>query len=139
MQIQIPRYTQGMRYLGIDYGAKRIGVAVSTEGIAFPHGTIPNDGDTFGALSEIVAKEKVVSIIVGDTRSFGGHENLVTKEAEIFIERLKSETSLPVIAAWEAGSSIEASRYAPDAQSHDDSAAAAIILQRFLDTKGRIQ
>jgi len=137
--MSILRYTQAMRYLGVDYGAKRIGLAVSTEGIAFPHSTIPNDGSVFVVLGEIIAKEKVVSIIVGDTRSFGGHENPVTKDAEDFIKRLKKETGLPVVAAWEAGSSIEASRYAPENQSHDDSAAAAIILQRFLDTKGRIQ
>ena len=127
-----------MRHLGIDYGSKRIGIAISTEGIAFPHSMALNDEKIFTVLSDIIAKEKVASIVVGDTRSFGGHDNPVTKQAEAFIETLKQQTHLPVVSAWEAGSSIEASRYAPDEKSHDDSAAAAIILQRFLDTKGTI-
>jgi len=124
-----------MRYLGIDYGAKRIGIAVSSEDIAFPRGVIPNDGNIFSALRELIVKEKVQSIVVGDTRSFGGHENPITNEAEGFILQLKKEADLPVVAAGEAGSSIEASRYAPENQTHDDGAAAAIILQRFLDMR----
>jgi|SRR3989344_1311365 len=128
-----------MRYLGIDYGAKRIGLAASSEGIAFPHSVVPNDATLFSALADIIAKEKIESIVVGDTRSFGGRENPVTKEAEVFIERLKKETSLPVTPAFEAGSSIEASRYAPDDMGHDDGAAAALILQRFLDMKGGVE
>ena len=128
-----------MRYLGIDYGAKRIGIAISSEEIAFPRGVIPNDNRIFQAILEIVTTEKVEQIVVGDTRSFGNRENPITKEAEAFIDRLKKETGLVVTSAHEAGSSIEASRYAPEGMSHDDGAAAAIILQRFLDTKGSVQ
>lgn len=122
-----------MRYLGIDYGAKRIGLAASSESIAFPHSVVANDAELFAVLRDVIAKEKIESIVIGDTRSFSGRENPVTKEAERFIERLKKETGLPVIAAFEAGSSIEASRYAPENKAHDDGAAAALILQRYLD------
>ena len=127
-----------MKYLGLDYGAKRIGIAVSNnEGtIAFPRTTIKNDAKAFASLARFITDEKVQSIIVGDTLSFSNLANSVTKEAEDFVERLKKETSLPVISTWEAGSSIEASRYAPESEGHSDSAAAAIILQRFLDTHG---
>lgn len=127
-----------MKYLGIDYGAKRIGLAVSNaEGtIAFPRATIKNDAKLFESLARLIADEKIESIIVGDTRSFSHLENPVTKEAEDFAERLKKETSLPVESAWEAGSSVEASRYAPEGEEKSDGAAAAIILQRFLDTHG---
>ncbi len=121
-----------MRYLGIDYGAKRIGLAISSEGIAFPRGVAANDGNLFAALADIIAKERVSAVVVGDTRSFGGFENSITKETEAFIERLKKETGLSVVAAWEAGSSIEAGQHAPGEQKHDD-AAAAFILQRYLD------
>ncbi|MCR4281196.1 MAG: Holliday junction resolvase RuvX [Candidatus Kaiserbacteria bacterium] len=126
------------KYLGIDYGAKRIGIAVSNdEGtIAFPRATIKNDAQVFESLTRIIADEKVQSIIIGDTRSFSNLANSVTKEAEDFAKRLKKETSLPVERVWEAGSSIEASRYAPEGENHSDGAAAAIILQRFLDTQG---
>jgi len=125
------------KYLGIDYGAKRIGIAVSNdEGtIAFPRATIKNDTQALESLTRLVADEKIGSIVVGDTRSFSNLENPVTKGAEGFVARLKKETSLPVTGAWEAGSSIEASRYAPESAGHSDGAAAAIILQRFFDMR----
>src|SRR3989344_4541654 len=126
-----------MKYLGIDFGTKRVGVAVSdAEGtIAFPRTTFATDDRLLPQLVELAKDEKVVTIGVGDTRSFSGLENPVTKESDEFVERLKKATGLDVIRAWEAGSSIEASRYAPEARGHDDSSAAAVILQRFLDMR----
>ncbi len=132
---EYPAYTFCMRYLGIDYGAKRVGVAVSSEGIAFPRAVLENNTTLFPALLEIIAKEKISAIVVGDARAFGGGENPVTKDVDAFIGKLKKETNVPVIPAWEAGSSVEASRYAPEGRPHDDSAAAAIILQRYLDMR----
>ena len=124
-----------MKYLGIDYGSKRIGYAVSDSAgtIAFPRPTIPNDKNLFGVIAKIVSEEKIQSIVVGDTRTFSGFDNPVTGDAERFIKRLKHDTGLSVEKAWEAGSSIEASRYAPEGTGHEDGAAAAIILQRYLE------
>ncbi len=127
-----------MRYLGIDYGEKRVGIAVSDEGgsIAFPRDTIVNNAHLLDELKKVIAGERIESVVVGDTRAFSGFENTVTKEAEAFIERLQAATGLPVFKSWEAGSSIEASRYAPEDEGHSDGAAAAIILQRYIDMKG---
>lgn len=126
------------KYLGIDYGAKRVGIAVSndTGTIAFPRATEANDARLLARLSRIIADENIEFIAVGDTRSFSNLENPVTLNAEKFAARLGKETSLPVKCVWEAGSSIEASRYAPKSAGHEDGAAAAIILQRFLDMGG---
>ena len=126
-----------MKYLGIDYGAKRVGIAVSDEGgtIAFPRGTLENGPDIVERIARRATEENAEMIVVGDTRSFSGLENPVTKESDEFVERLKKTTGLPVVRAWEAGSSIEASRYAPEGQEHDDASAAAVILQRFLDMR----
>lgn len=123
-----------MKYLGIDYGSKRIGLAVSSEGIAFPRGVLGNDAELLPALVALIKKDKIESIVIGNTRSYGGRENPVTKEAEAFMERLKQETNLPVESADEAGSSVETARHAPDDAKRDD-AAAAFILQRFLDMR----
>ncbi|MDR3570779.1 MAG: Holliday junction resolvase RuvX [Candidatus Pacebacteria bacterium] len=130
-----------MKYLGIDFGSKRIGIAVSNaEGsIAFPRSTLLNDDKLFAGLGKLIESEKIERIVVGDTRSHGGGENPVTAQAEKFMERLAQETGKPVAPAFEVFSSIEASRYAPytpGARQHDDSAAAAVILQRFLDMHG---
>ncbi|MBI4093478.1 pre-16S rRNA-processing nuclease YqgF [Candidatus Kaiserbacteria bacterium] len=123
-----------MRYLGIDYGTKRVGLAVSSEDIAFPHGVIENNASLFVTLCDVITKEKIGAIAIGDSRAYGGGENIITKEVEAFTKRLKVETGLPIESMWEAGSSIEAARYA-DGRPKDDSAAAAIILQRYLDMR----
>jgi putative pre-16S rRNA nuclease len=128
-------YSGRVKYLGIDYGSKRVGVAVSNdEGtIAFPRTTLANDKNIFANLVALVEKEKLERIIIGDTRSHGGRENPVTADAEKFMEELARTTNVPVSRAFEAFSSVEASRYAPQTNQHDDSAAAAVILQRYLD------
>lgn len=125
-----------MKFLGIDYGAKNIGIAVSDEGgtIAFPRKTIANMRGVINTIKEIVREEKIEFIVVGDTKSYGGVPNPITLKVKDFVEDLKKEMDVPIASSWEAGSSIEANRYAPDDR-HDDSAAAAVILQRYLDIK----
>lgn len=124
-----------MKYLGIDYGAKNIGLAVSNaEGtIAFPRKTIPNSPNALDEIRALIADEGVGTIVLGDTRSHGGAENPISAEADEFGVDLHRETGLAIERGWEAWSSIEASRLAPEGHPHDDAAAAAIILQRFLD------
>lgn len=119
----------------MDYGIKRIGLAISSEDIAFPRIVVENDATLLPTLDEIIKKERIAEIVVGDTRAFGGGENSVSKDLKVFIGRLKEETGLPVHLIWEAGSSVEASRFAPRGRPKDDSAAAAIILQRYLDIR----
>ena len=123
-----------MRYLGIDYGSKRIGVAVSDEagGFAFPKSTIPNDASSIDRISKIISQENIKTIVCGDTRADTGAPNRVTDEADVFIDRLAAHVKLPVHRVREAWSSSEAARYSPKGEKRDD-AAAAIILQRYLD------
>jgi putative Holliday junction resolvase len=121
-----------MRYIGIDYGKRRVGVAVSdADGkIAFPRGTLSNDGRVVQAIVELAAQEKADRIILGDTLSHSGAANPVTAEANQFKEHLVA-AGLSVESGFEAWSSIEASR--ESGHDHDDASAAAIILQRYLD------
>lgn len=128
-------YCECMKYVGIDYGSKRIGIAVSDANgaIAFPRVVFLNDRKLLSNIAALLRAEKIERVIVGDTRSHGGAENPITAQAERFIEDLARETKLPVSQVFEAFSSIEASRYAPAGKEHDDAAAAAVILQRFLD------
>ena len=51
-----------MRNLGLDYGAKRIGVAISDEsgGFAFPKETIPNDEITLEYIEKLIEKGLLV-------------------------------------------------------------------------------
>ena len=126
-----------MKYLGIDYGTKRIGLAVSDGNgfIAFPRETLENNSRVIEELVHIIEAERIQSIVVGDTRALSGAANAVTSEAEAFVERLKSQIIIPVESVFEAWSSVEAARYQDGGEKRDD-AAAAIILQRYLDMKG---
>ena len=131
-------YTSLMKFLGVDFGTKRIGLALSDEGglMAFPKGTIPNDGKALAAIELLVKQERVAAIVVGDAKAFGGKENDVTPEADAFADAL-AKIGVPVERIWEAWSSREASRFAPEGEGHNDAAAAAVILQRFLDTRAK--
>ena len=126
-----------MKYLCIDFGSKRIGLAVSdTAGtIAFPRMTLNNDDQLMGRIQEMVRDEKIESIVIGDTKSLGGATNPVSEQADAFAEKLKKQTELPIERSWEAWSSIEVGKFAPKGREHDDAAAAAFILQRFLDMR----
>lgn len=123
-----------MKYLGVDYGAKRVGLALSdpTGVIAFPLETVANDDRLLPHILNIVEEKRVGAIIIGDTRAFGGADNAITEDMERFAAAFVSR-GVKVERAWEAGSSIEASRYAPEGESHNDAAAAAVILQRYID------
>lgn len=126
-----------MKYIGIDYGSKRVGLAISDDrgSIAFPLDTVETR-EASSRIAQLVLERKVGGLVIGDTRSLGGGENPVTKEAEKFADTITRETGLTVSRAFEGWSSVEASRYAPEGKQHDDAAAAAIILQRFLDMRG---
>ena len=126
-----------MKYLGIDFGAKRVGLAISDEGgsIAFPYEVVQNSAALVASLLRIIEKEKIEAVVVGDTRSTSGMANPVSAAADAFVEQLERSSGKAVERVFEMWSSIEASRYAPDDQQHDDRAAAAIILQRYFDMK----
>ncbi len=129
-------YTGRMtRVLGIDYGRKRVGLALSDEagGIAFPREELANDEKLLGELTRVVQTERVGHVVVGDTRAPGGAPNRITEETEDFMKKLSAASGVPVEGVPEVWSSIEASRYAPKGREHDNAAAAAFILQRYLD------
>jgi len=124
-----------MKYLGIDFGAKRVGIAVSDAAgtIAFPRATLANDAELVASIQKVIHEEKVESIVIGDTKSHGGAANPVSAQANIFAESLAAQTGLSVERSWEMWSTMEVSKLATKGHEHDDAAAAAFILQRFLD------
>ena len=126
-----------MRFLGIDYGTKRIGLSISDEEgqIAFPKEIIPNDRDALRRIGEVVKKEKVSTIVVGESTNFAGLPNKVALEADSFTEELKVKFNIPVEKQKEFLTSVEARRYGEKGEV--DHSAAALILQRFLDRKNK--
>jgi putative Holliday junction resolvase len=126
-----------MKYLGIDYGTKRIGIAISDEagGFAFPK-MIVSPEEAVKKISELVHEEAVDVIVIGKSVASNGRENDISLQAESFRAKLSLTLTVPVYFQQEGFSTMEAHRYQTTAGNRDDSAA-AIILQRFLDSNPR--
>lgn len=125
-----------MKYLGIDYGAKRIGLAISdgTSGLAFPLKVVENKSSLVNDISLICNDEEVDEIIVGESLNFAQKENEIMKEITPFVESLKEKIGLPVHMHPEFLTSQEADRL-QGRNVMRDASAAALILMHYLETK----
>lgn len=123
-----------MRYLGIDYGAKRVGAAFSDEEgrVAFPHAVLQNDKKLIATLASLARERGVSAIIVGDSRDFSGAPNTIAPRIEQFKKEIAAATGLAIHAEPEFWTSAQAARWQGETDKLDASAA-AIILQSFLD------
>lgn len=122
-----------MRLLGIDYGTKRVGVALSDESgrMAFPHVVLPNDLALLKSIEEIVEKENVEKIVIGHSLGRNGQPNPVHGAVEELIQDLTLHTGLPVELEPEQYTTQEAVRV-QGKNTMTDAAAAAIILNSYI-------
>jgi len=127
-----------MKFLGIDYGTKRIGLAISDEGgtLAFPKEIILNDSKLFDNIDQIVKEENISEIVIGESFNFSGQENSVAEKINVFISELEKRFELPVHRQSEFLTSVEARRYDNNG-AKVDAGAAALILQRYLDRRSQ--
>ena len=123
-----------MRFLGIDYGKKRVGVALSDEGgvMAFPYTVLPNSRSLADRVSALCKEKAVDAVVVGLSQTSTGVDNPITKDVDRFVNTLTERTELPFHLEPEFYSTQEALRV-QGRTGHTDASAAAIILQRFLD------
>jgi putative Holliday junction resolvase len=137
-----------MKYIGVDYGTKRVGLAISDdEGrIAFAHEIVPT-GLFLDVLKQTVGSGDYAGVVLGRSDSGSGRENDVAKEIERAHQNIKKHTNLPVHLENEYGTSAFArsigrffegkprnqARKTKQSQERVDAHAAALILQRFLD------
>ncbi|NBD73908.1 methionine--tRNA ligase subunit beta [Patescibacteria group bacterium] len=130
------------RVLGIDYGTKKVGVALTDErgSMAFPHSILSNSEDLLGALIELARGERVTQLVMGEPKERSGEANAVTAEARAFGARLRDVTGLPLTfvdehystsAALRQRDTNEKSRKHKDRRALDASAA-ALILESYL-------
>ncbi len=122
--------------LGIDYGTKRVGVALSDQGetLAFPHTVLQNTKTLTEDIATIVQKENVHLIVLGYSSDLQGNDNPLMERIHEFKKELETQVAVPIVFEQEWLSSQEASRFM-GAGDMLDASAAAIILQRFLDKK----
>jgi putative Holliday junction resolvase len=72
-----------MRILGIDYGTKRVGLAISDveEKIAFPLGVMPNSPSLVRELILLIAEKEIGRIVIGESLKGDGRENALMEES----------------------------------------------------------
>ena len=127
--------------MAIDYGGRRIGVAVSDSGlVATPHSIVRNEGDVVEKLASLAQELGAETIVVGvPRRRYTGPGE---RKFEELAERLRQKTCKLVVLWDEALTTAEASerlraagRSRRDAQREIDMHAAAVILQSYLDRR----
>jgi putative Holliday junction resolvase len=134
------------RILGLDYGEKRVGIAISD-----PSGTIASPLEVYarrdptqdiGYFRKLVAENEIERIVVGLPLYPSGDESPKSDEARRFGHWLQDETGVPVEFCDERYTTVEAETHLREAeltskkrQARRDMLAAQIILQAYLDAQ----
>ena len=133
-----------MSLLGIDLGARRIGIAVSDSGVmATPHSVMRNEGDVIGKLANLGRELEAETFVVGIPKRT--HAAAGDRKYREFADTLRQKTCKQVVLWDESLSTVEAMERLRatghdrrEAQKQIDMHAAAVILQSYLDeTAGR--
>jgi putative Holliday junction resolvase len=134
-----------MRWLSIDHGTKKIGLAFcdELELLASPFAVWPMEAEaTLAKLVQLTKTEGVQALLVGLPRHKDGAESGTAPLARTFGEELAARTGLPLRFLDEHLTSMEAARLlalrgvkAKDRKAKLDAAAAAVLLQEWLDER----
>ena len=133
------------RVMGIDYGVRKIGVAISDplKIISYPYKTIDvkKTPDYISEIKKIVDEKKIESIVVGYPITLSGNISAKTKITEDFINKIESVLNIPIYKCDERLSSQEAKRYLRQQNikiGHNkekvDQMSASLILRQFLSS-----
>ena len=124
------------KLLGIDYGKRRVGLAVSDDlgRLAFPNVVLENDSSILEKIQKIIKDENIDTIVVGESKNFKGEPNEIMKDIEEFVGILKKENSARVFLEPEFMTSQQAERIVGK-NDMNDAGAASLILQSFIDKR----
>jgi len=137
-----------MRILGIDYGEKRVGLAISSP-VGFIAQGLPTiervDGEDYlEELADVIQDKEVDEIVVGLPKNMNGSIGEKAEEVLQFVETLKSKFNLPVHTVDERLTTVRAHRAMTGAKMSKkgkkkrvDMIAAQFILQSYLDQNSR--
>jgi putative pre-16S rRNA nuclease len=134
------------RILAVDFGEKRIGLATSdaSGSLATPRLTLQrrDDGAAVERLRQFCEEEEVELVVFGIPRSPDGGESAFADRIRSFARKFAAQTSLPVLFHEETLTSDEAARRSgkrPRSGDREglDPAAAAVLLEDFLDHRAR--
>jgi putative Holliday junction resolvase len=134
-----------MRCLGIDYGAKRVGLSHGDEvGVATPLPALTDAAEAarWEKLGALIRQRRITDLVVGYPYNLDGSVGFKAKEVDAFIARLEADFGLPVhrvdetLTSYAAESTIaKKDRRGVRDSGLIDSRAATLILQDFLDQK----
>lgn len=120
------------RYIGIDYGEKRIGLALgdSESRIAIPFDVVAD----ISAVIKIIRDEEIDEIVVGLPLTMKSENGIMSAMVNRFIAELMAKTRLPIIEIDERLSSITADKLLGGKdKTRRDAVAAMVILQTYFD------
>lgn len=122
--------------IGIDYGKKRTGIAVSDEHemMAFPYEVWETEKDIGQEIVSFAKERNATGIVIGESRDLLGNPNPIAKDIEHLVGRLKAELPIPVHYEPEFFTSQEAARIQGE-RAATDASAAALILQSFISKR----
>ncbi|MFA6430462.1 MAG: Holliday junction resolvase RuvX [Candidatus Paceibacterota bacterium] len=123
-----------MKYLGIDYGEKRVGIALSDiEGkMAFPKAVFENNAELIAKIVTYCTENTVEAIVIGESKDYKGEDNKINPKIISFKRDLASAIKIPISLEPEFMSSMQVEKTFGKTDMLDASAA-SIILQTFLD------
>ncbi len=152
-----------MKYLGVDYGQKKIGIAVSDDdgNIAFPRDIIINDkinNNHIKYIENICEKDGIKDIVIGKSIDFTGKDNsieslvsefinILNKDNKYTVHRIDERFTTSLIASenrFHFQKTQNSKNFSKNAKSvrenskDDDAKVASVILQNFLDSNRKI-
>ncbi|MCA9361829.1 Holliday junction resolvase RuvX [Candidatus Kaiserbacteria bacterium] len=122
-----------MKRMGIDYGSKKIGIALTDDGgvMAFPHAVVPNDAEFKSYIERLVAERGVGEIVIGHSLNNQGEPNTIHTAVESLMTDLTLSLGLPIHLEPEQYSTQQAVQIQGRSELTDASAA-ALILDSFI-------
>jgi putative Holliday junction resolvase len=142
----VPHNTHPARIMAIDFGARRIGLAVTDElgmtaqGLPTLHRT--NKRNDFDQLRRTIKQYAVGEIVLGLPLRMSGEAGIQAEKVEAFADELRARFKLPVHLFDERLTSVQANRVLDEAEMGDrrrkevvDQLAAVLILQAFMESR----
>lgn len=132
-----------MKYLGLDIGEKRIGVAISESGvIARELSTIyvVSKEQAIREIVDIITKNQIGKVVIGFPKHMDGTHNHSTSEVQEFADKLRRQVEIPIIFEDERLTSVEAERllkeqgiYNHELKEKVDQFSAKLILEQYFE------
>jgi putative Holliday junction resolvase len=135
-----------MKYLAIDYGDKRTGLALcdKNETIASPLAVLTTGKDLLQKIADIIRDENIEAVIVGLPINMDGSEGFQAKRVRQFAGQLEKQLNITIhfqderLSTFDAQEKLEQTDLSKKTKSRRlDAVAAAQILQDFLDGKNK--